>query len=76
MFYNGFLCWALTFCKKALHGSMGSVNVKSINVLFHSIEYRGVNEHFALLSCSTKKATLTRLFTAMNTTLIGSKNMH
>ena len=50
MFYNGFLCWALTSYKKVLHESMCSVNVSSIDVLYHSMEYMGVNEHFALRS--------------------------
>ena len=80
MFCNGSLSWALTSCKNVLHRSMCSVNVTSIDVLCHSIKYRGVNEHFAFRIWAVnmfpqESAPLTHLFTAMTTTFIESKNM-
>ena len=58
---------------------MCSVNISSINVPYHSIEYMGVNKHFALKSQTIimfhKKSDLDT-FIAMTTTLIESKNMH
>ena len=78
MFYNGFLCWALTSCKFCM-GQLCSVNVSSINVLYHSIEYTGVNEHFALKSWAVimfhKESDLDTVI-AMTTTLTEPKNMH
>ena len=80
MFYNGSLSWALTSCKNVLHRSMCSVNVTSIDVLCHSLKYRGVNERFAFRIWAVnmfpqESAPLTHLFTAMTTTFIESKNM-
>ena len=57
---------------------MCSVKVTSIEVLYHSIEYMGVNEHFALKSYAVimfyQESDLDR-FIAMTTTLIEPKNM-